>query len=68
MRTASLDDGSSAVIVVTRTRVSDAGANPAMTVQMNESLLQRSAQGEVAAYVNEAKAKAKIIKNPGVFE
>jgi peptidyl-prolyl cis-trans isomerase D len=68
MRTATLDDGSSAVIVVTRTRVSDAGANPAMTVQMNESLLQRSAQGEVAAYVNEAKAKAKIIKNPGVFE
>jgi hypothetical protein len=37
-------------------------------VQMNEALLQRSAQGEVAAYVNEAKAKAKIIKNPGVFE
>jgi peptidyl-prolyl cis-trans isomerase D len=68
MRTAALDDGSSAVYVMTRTRVADAGANPAMTVQMNESLLQRSAQGEVAAYVNEAKAKAKIVKNPGVFE
>jgi peptidyl-prolyl cis-trans isomerase D len=68
MQTVTLDDGSSALYVVTRTRVSDAGANPAMTVQMNESLLQRSAQGEVAAYVNEAKAKAKIVKNPGVFE
>jgi hypothetical protein len=35
---------------------------------MNESLLQRSAQGEVAAYVDEAKRKAEIVKNPKVFE
>ena len=68
VRSATLDDGSSAVYVVTRTRVADAGSNPAMTAQLNESLLQRSAQGEVAAYINEAKAKAKIVKNPGVFE
>jgi peptidyl-prolyl cis-trans isomerase D len=68
IRTAALDDGSTAVYVLTRTRVADAGANPALTAQMNESLLQRSAQGELAAYVNEAKRKAKIVKNPGVFE
>jgi peptidyl-prolyl cis-trans isomerase D len=68
IRTVALDDGSTAVYVVTRTRVADAGANPAMTVQMNESLLQRSAQGEVVAYVNEAKRKAEIVTNPGVFE
>ncbi len=68
IRTATLDDGSTAVYVVTRTRVADAGANPAMTVQMNDQLQQRSAQGEVAAYVNEAKRKAKIVLNPGVFE
>ena len=40
-----------------------------MTVQQqNEQLQQRSAQGDVAAYVNEAKRKAKIVTNPGVFE
>ena len=68
VRTAALDDGSTAVYVVTRTRVSDGGANPAMTVQMNEQLQQRSAQGEVAAYVNEARRKAKVVTNPGVFQ
>jgi len=68
VRSATLDDGSAAVYVVTRTRVADAGANPAMTVQINESLVQRSAQGDVAAYVNEAKRKAKIVTNPAVFE
>jgi hypothetical protein len=31
-------------------------------------LLQRVAAGDVAAYVNEAKRKAKIVKNPRVFE
>ena len=68
VRTVALDDGSTAIYIVTRTRVSDAAANPAMTVQMNEQLQQRSAQGEVAAYVNEAKRKAKVVTNPGVFE
>jgi len=67
IRTAALDDGSTAVYVVTRTRVADAGANPAMTVQMTEQLQQRSAQGELIAYVNEAKRKAKIVTNPAVF-
>jgi peptidyl-prolyl cis-trans isomerase D len=68
VRTVALDDGSTAIYAVTRTRVTDAGANPAMTVQMNEQLQQRSAQGEVAAYVNEAKRKAKVVINPAVFE
>lgn len=68
VRTATLDDGSAVVYVVTNTRVADAGANPALVGQMNEQLLQRSAQGDVAAYVNEAKRKAKIVTNPGVFE
>jgi len=68
IRTATLDDGSTAVFVVTNSRVADAGANPAMTVQMNEQLQQRSAQGEVTAYVGEARRKAKIVTNPGVFE
>jgi hypothetical protein len=31
-------------------------------------LAQRAASGDVAAYVNEAKRKAKIDKNPRVFE
>jgi hypothetical protein len=30
--------------------------------------LQRSAGGDIAAYINEAKRKAKIVKNPKVFE
>jgi hypothetical protein len=32
------------------------------------SLVQRSAGGDISAYVNEARRKAKIIKNPKVFE
>jgi len=31
-------------------------------------LAQRAGAGDVAAYVNEAKRKAKITKNPAVFE
>ncbi|HEV7606121.1 MAG TPA: SurA N-terminal domain-containing protein [Steroidobacteraceae bacterium] len=68
IKTATLDNGSTALFVVTRTRIADVGANPAITQQMNEQLQQRSAQGEIAAYVNEAKRKAKIVKNPAVFE
>ena len=68
IKTASLDDGSTAVYVVTRTRVADTTANPTLVQQQNAQLQQRSAQGEVAAYINEAKRKAKIVKNLGVFE
>ena len=67
VKTATLDDGSTAVFIVTRTRVGDS-SNPQLVQQQNATLLQRSAQGDVAAYVNEAKRKAKIIKNPKVFE
>jgi peptidyl-prolyl cis-trans isomerase D len=63
-----LDDGSTAVYVVTRTRVADTTTNPTLVQQQNVQLQQRSAQGEVAAYVQEAKRKAKIVKNLGVFE
>jgi peptidyl-prolyl cis-trans isomerase D len=68
VKTATLDDGSTAVFVMTRTRIADAAANPALTAQMNEQLQQRSAQSEIVAYINEAKRKAKIVKNPRVFE
>jgi peptidyl-prolyl cis-trans isomerase D len=63
----SLDDGSSAVFVLTRTRVADASANPAMTAQQNAQLLQRVAGGEVQAYIEEIQANADIVKNPAVF-
>jgi peptidyl-prolyl cis-trans isomerase D len=62
-----LDDGSSAVFVLTRTRVADASANPAMTAQQNAQLLQRVAGGEVQAYIEEVQANADIVKNPAVF-
>jgi len=65
---ATLDDGSTAVYVVTRTRVADTTANPTLVQQQNAQLQQRSAQGEVAAYINEARRKAKIVKNMAVFE
>jgi len=68
IQSASLDDGSTAVFVVTRTRVADSTINPTLVQQQNAQLQQRSAQGEVAAYVNEAKRKAKIVKNLSVFE
>jgi peptidyl-prolyl cis-trans isomerase D len=68
MKLASLDDGSTAVFVVTRSRVADTTANPTLVQQQNTRLQQRSAQGEVAAYINEAKRKAKIVKNLAVFE
>jgi peptidyl-prolyl cis-trans isomerase D len=68
IKSAKLDDGSTAVFVVTRTRVADTNTNPTLVQQQNAQLQQRSAQGEVAAYINEAKRKAKIVKNLAVFE
>ncbi|HEU4591407.1 MAG TPA: peptidyl-prolyl cis-trans isomerase [Steroidobacteraceae bacterium] len=68
VRTASLDDGSSAVFVVTRTRVGDTSANPQLVQQQNMALTQRAAAGDVTAYVNQAKSEAKVVKNPKVFE
>ena len=67
VKTAKLDDGSTAVFVVSRSRVGDS-ANTQMVQQQNATLLQRAATGEVAAYVSEARRKAKIVKNPKVFE
>jgi peptidyl-prolyl cis-trans isomerase D len=68
VRSASLDDGSTAVFVVSRTRVGDTQANPQLALQQDLMLAQRAAAGDIAAYVNEAKRKAKIEKNPRVFE
>lgn len=68
VRSATLDDGSAAVFVLTRTRVGDTNANPQLTLQQNLMLTQRAAAGDIAAYVNEAKRNAKIEKNPRVFE
>jgi peptidyl-prolyl cis-trans isomerase D len=65
-RVAALDEGS-AVYVLTRTRVADSNANPAMVQQQNQQRLYRAAEGDVAAYVNEARRKAKVVKNPRVF-
>jgi len=68
VKAATLDDGSSVVFVVSRTRVADTSQNPQLVQQENASLLQRSAGGDVSAYLNEARRKAKIVKNPKVFE
>jgi len=67
VKSASIENGS-AVFVVTRSRVADTSANPQLVQQQNATLVERSAQGDVAAYITEAKRKAKIVKNPGVFE
>ncbi len=68
VRTVSLDDGSTAIYVVTRTRSGDNSANPQLAQQQSSDLVRRSAEGDVVAYVRELKRKAKIVKNPGVFE
>jgi peptidyl-prolyl cis-trans isomerase D len=68
IKSATLDDGSTAVYVVTRTRTAETAINPTLVKQQNAQLQQRSAQGEVAAYINEAKRKSKIVKNLSVFE
>jgi peptidyl-prolyl cis-trans isomerase D len=68
VQASSLDDGSSVVFIVSRTRVADTSKNPQLVQQENASLLQRVAGGDIAAYIDEARRKAKIIKNPKVFE
>ena len=68
VNTATLDDGSMVVFVLTRTRVSDTSGNPQLLQQQNARLTQRSGSGDVAAYFYEARRKAKVVKNPSVFE
>jgi len=67
IKSATLDDGSTVVFVVTRSRQA-ASPNPQLVQQQNATLSQRSGAGDIAAYVNEAKRKAKIVKNPAVFQ
>jgi peptidyl-prolyl cis-trans isomerase D len=68
IKSATIDDGSTALFVVTRTRVADTSANPTLAQQQDAMLKQRLAQGELAAYITEAKRKAKIVKNLSAFE
>jgi peptidyl-prolyl cis-trans isomerase D len=68
VRSASLDDGSVAVFVVSRSRAGDTASNPQLARQQEMILSQRVGQGDVAAYVAEARRKAKVVKNPKVFE
>ncbi len=66
MKVASLDEGS-AVYVLTRTRIADTSANPALVMQQGQQRQQRAAEGDISAYVAEARRKAKVVKNPKVF-
>ncbi len=66
-RTTALDDGSTALFVLTRSRQPDNAANPQLTRQMNDMLLQRTSTGDIVAYIEEARRKAKVVKNPEVF-
>ena len=68
IQTAALDNGATALFVVTRTRSADTSANPMLVQQQSQTLRERIAAGDIAAYINEAKRNAKIVKNPGVFE
>jgi peptidyl-prolyl cis-trans isomerase D len=68
IQTATLDNGATALFVVTRTRTADTSANPMLAQQQTQTLRERIAAGDIAAYINEAKRNAKIVKNPGVFE
>jgi peptidyl-prolyl cis-trans isomerase D len=68
VRSATLDNGSSAVFIITRTRVGDSSANPQLVRQQTMLLRERVSAGAVRAYVDEMKRKAKIVKNPKVFE
>ncbi len=66
IKVASLDEGS-AVFVLSRTRTGDANANPQMAQQQDQQRLRRAAEGDVSAYVNEARREAKVVTNPKVF-
>jgi peptidyl-prolyl cis-trans isomerase D len=68
VKATALDDGSAVLYIVTRTRVSDTTANPQLVQQQRAELQKRASQGDFAAYANEVKRQAKIVKNPEVFE
>ncbi|MBC8027976.1 MAG: hypothetical protein H7Y89_18445, partial [Steroidobacteraceae bacterium] len=68
IQTATLDNGATALFVVTRTRTADTSANPMLAQQQTQTLRERIAAGDIAAYINEAKRNAKISKNTKVFE
>jgi hypothetical protein len=63
-----LDDGSVAVYLITQSRVADPSANPQLTMQRTNMLVSRASTGDLAAYVDEARRKAEVVKNPAAFE
>jgi peptidyl-prolyl cis-trans isomerase D len=68
IQTTALDNGSTALFVVTRTRTADTSANPMLAQQQAQKMRERIAAGDIAAYISEAKRNAKISKNAKVFE
>ena len=48
--------------------MADTSANPMLAQQQGMMLARRAGVGDIAAYLAEAKRKAKIDKNPAVFE
>ncbi len=67
-RSATLDNGSAAIFLVTRSRAADIAANPQLARSQTAMLRERVGNGAITAYVDEMKRKAKIVKNPKVFE
>jgi peptidyl-prolyl cis-trans isomerase D len=67
-RMTSLDDGTSVVFVLSRTRVANTSTNPQLVQQQGLMLQQRAGAGDIAAYLSDIKSKAKIVKNSDVFE
>jgi peptidyl-prolyl cis-trans isomerase D len=67
-QTVALDDGASAVYVLTQSRVADSTSNPQLVAQQANTLTLRAATSDLASYVAEARRKAKVTKNPAVFE
>jgi peptidyl-prolyl cis-trans isomerase D len=68
VRTTTLDNGATAIFVITRTRVGDSGQNPQLARQLDDQLRMRIGTGDVGAWVAESKRKTKVVKNPKVFE
>jgi hypothetical protein len=64
--TVKLDDGSVALFQVSQVRVG-ASANPELERQLATFLQQRSAAGDLVAYFDEVRRRAKVEKSTKVF-
>lgn len=66
-RTVSLENGSAAVLAITGARIE--AAPPAADVEREKAeVIQRHAQGDAIAYLDELRRSAKVSKNPKAFE